>query len=174
MTQPEALITLTYFSCCATEATAPVAAVVEAISPPTQNLVHGSSKAPVSPFVSVATATGPADDITGTTTSWPNSAPTSHSSQQPGPHKKQLTSRWQPRLGVEHSDLAHQVVIHGLLRGDSPGPTNVVSATRAGEGGLCPLAGGVGGGIPAHEAADFALGRATFITADTITPMFLP
>jgi hypothetical protein len=39
-------------------------------------------------------------------------------------HEKtsQLTRRRQPRLGVEHSDPTHQVVVHGQLRGDSTGP----------------------------------------------------
>jgi hypothetical protein len=50
MTQPQALITLTNFSCCATEAAMPVVATAEAISPPVQNLAHGSSETPVSPL----------------------------------------------------------------------------------------------------------------------------
>jgi hypothetical protein len=71
-TQPQALITLTYFSCSATEAVTPVAAAAEAISPPAQNLAHGSSEAPVSPFVPVAAITGPTDDAASTTASWPD------------------------------------------------------------------------------------------------------
>ena len=86
MTQLQALITLTYFSCCATEAATPVAVVAEAISPPVQNLAHGSSEAPVPPFVSVAATTGPADDAADTTASWLDSALTSDSSHKPGPN----------------------------------------------------------------------------------------
>jgi hypothetical protein len=84
-TQLQALITLTYFSCCATEAATPVAAAAEAISPPAHNLAHGSYEGPVSPSVSVAATTGSADDATSTTANWPDSAPTSHSSQKHGP-----------------------------------------------------------------------------------------
>jgi hypothetical protein len=68
-TQLQALITLMYFSCYATEAATPVAAAEEAISPPAQNLAHGSFEALVSPFVPVAATTEPAHDATGTTAS---------------------------------------------------------------------------------------------------------
>jgi hypothetical protein len=90
----QALITLTYFSYCTTKPTTPAVAAVQVISPPAQNLVHGSSEAAVAPFVacSIAATTGLADDTGGTTAGWPDSAPTSHSSQKHGPTKKQVNS----------------------------------------------------------------------------------
>jgi hypothetical protein len=126
-TQPQALITLTYFSCRATEAATPVAVAAEAILSSSQNLAHGSSKAPVSPFVPVAATTGPVDDAVGTTASWPDSAPTSHSSQKHGPHSKKLNSRRQSRLGVEHGSVETPLA-----------PATAVSAMRGGKGGPLP------------------------------------
>jgi hypothetical protein len=103
------------------------------------------------------------------------------------PFKKKLTNRRQSRLGVEHGSVETPLA-----------PAIAVSAMHGGKGGLCPLAGTTGRGIPAPVAADFRLGHATFpsrlgsanltwarrffryaswrsfsITADTTTPMFL-
>jgi hypothetical protein len=104
--QLQALVTLTYFSCYATDAAMPFAAAAEAISPLEQNLDHGSSGPPTSPFATVVAATGTADTAAGTTASCPDSAPTPWSSRKRRPHKK-LTSGSQPRMGIEHSDPAH-------------------------------------------------------------------
>jgi hypothetical protein len=82
------LVTLTYFSCCATEAATSFVAAAEAILPPVQNLDHGSSEDTTSPFATVAAATRPADTATGTTASCPDSAPTPWSSQKSRPRKK--------------------------------------------------------------------------------------
>jgi hypothetical protein len=88
MTQLQALFTLTYFSCCATDAATPFTAAAEVISPPAQNLDHRSSGASVSPFVPVAVATGPANSAAGTTASRLDFAPTPWSSQKHRPLKK--------------------------------------------------------------------------------------
>ena len=76
MIQQQALVTLTNFSCYATDVATPFTAAAEAISLPAQNLDHGSSGAPTSPFAMVVAAIGPADTSAGTTASCPNSAPT--------------------------------------------------------------------------------------------------
>jgi hypothetical protein len=76
------LVTLTCFSCCITEAATSFAAAAEAISPPAQNLDHGSCEDPTPPLATVATAVGPADTAAGTTTSCPDSTPTPWSSQK--------------------------------------------------------------------------------------------
>jgi hypothetical protein len=88
MIQLQTLVTLTYFSCCAIEVATPLAVAAEAISPPAQNLDHGSSGALVSPFAMVAATIGLADKAAGTTASCPDSAPTPWSSQKSRPRKK--------------------------------------------------------------------------------------
>ena len=115
------------------------------------------------------------------------------------PIKKKLTSRRQPRLGVEHGDPAHQVVVHGKLHGDPFSPRHCRLSNVWWRGGASTSGRHGGGGIPALEAADFALGRTTFtsrlgyanltwarrffrcaswrsfsITADKTAPTFLP
>jgi hypothetical protein len=70
---PKALVTITCFSCYATDAATSFAAAVEAISPSAQNLDHGSCEDPF------ATATEPAATGAGTTTSCSDPAPTPRS-----------------------------------------------------------------------------------------------
>jgi hypothetical protein len=128
------LVTLTCFSCCATEAATSFVAATEAISPPAQKLDHGSCEDPTPPLATVATAAGPADTATGTTANCPDSAPTPWSSQktQTLPNKKsqKLTSRSQSRVGVEHCNPAHKVIVHGKLRGDFGARHRCLSSAR--------------------------------------------
>jgi hypothetical protein len=120
---PKAPVTLTCFSCCATEAATSFTAAAETILPPAQNL---------DPFATVATATGPAVTATGTTASCPDSAPTPWSRQKHRLRAKnqKLTSRTLSRVGVEHCDPAHKVVIHGNIHGDFGAPHRCLSIAR--------------------------------------------
>jgi hypothetical protein len=43
---------------------------------------------------------------------------------------KKLTSRCQPRMGVEHSDPTHKVVVHGELHGDFGARNRCLSSMR--------------------------------------------
>jgi hypothetical protein len=120
--QLQALVTHTYFSCCATDAATPFAAAAEVISPPVQNLDHGSSEAPTSPFVPVAAAIGPADTTTGTKASCPDSAPTPYSSQKHRIRQKKNSPTGARPVWASNMATPHQVVVHGKLHGDSFSP----------------------------------------------------
>ena len=125
-------VTLTCFSCCATEAATSFAVVAEAISPPAHNLDHGSYEDPMTPLATVAMAAEPADSAAGTTASCPDSAPTTWSIQKRELHKKsqKLTSRSQSRVGVEHCDPTHKVIVHGKLCGDFGDRHRCLSSAR--------------------------------------------
>jgi hypothetical protein len=88
---PQALITLTNFSCCTVDTATPPPAAAEAISPSppamAQNLDHVSPEVLASSFAAApyAATTRPTADADCTTASWPDSTPTSQPSQKHGP-----------------------------------------------------------------------------------------
>jgi hypothetical protein len=74
---------------------------------------------------------------------------------------RQLTSRRQPCLGVEHGDTAHQVFVYEQLLGGPTGSHHHRLSSARWRRGIAAAAGSAGGCIAAPDTAAFVLGRAS-------------
>jgi hypothetical protein len=141
----QALITLTYFSCCTTEQPRLQQRQRRRSRPRHRTWSMGPLRPPCHPSLHVPSPR-PSGWQTTLTAQLPagQTLPLYHiqfRNMDPiSTHEKtsQLTKRRQPRLGVEHSDPAHQVVVHGQLRGDSTGPHHCHLSNARWRGGSSP------------------------------------